>query len=115
MTRRRLSPAARAAMLERQGGTCIVEGCTETRGLIEEHSTPFTWTGELPDQLMCAPHHKTKTRRDIANIAKAKRLNGTTSSQDSRRNERGFSLIRGRGFDRSLKKSMTTGEVTRRG
>jgi hypothetical protein len=114
MKRRRLSPSARAAMLERQGGTCIVEGCAETRGLIEEHSTPFTWTGELPDQLMCVAHHKAKTRRDIANIAKAKRLNGATSSQESRRKKRGFALLKGRGFDRSLKKKMN-GEVIRRG
>lgn len=96
MKRRRLSPSARAVMLKKQGGRCCVRGCTETRGLIEEHSTPFTWTGALPDQLMCVPCHKEKTRRDIKNIAKVNRLAGKTSSQVSRREKRGYSLIQGK-------------------
>lgn len=118
MKRRRLSPPARAAMLERQGGTCIVEGCTETRGLIEEHSTPFAWTGAKADQLMCAACHKAKTRIDIKNIAKVRRIaNGRT--QHDRRNERGAKLksnstLRSAGFDKSLSKKMD-GTVVKNG
>lgn len=119
MKRRRLSPSARAALLKKQDGRCCVRDCTETRGLIEEHSTPFTWTGALPDQLMCVPCHKEKTRRDVKNIAKVNRLAGKTSSQVSRREKRGRSLIQGktkidpRPFDKSLRKRMS-GKVERR-
>lgn len=72
--RRRLTPSERAALLERQGGLCVSWGCEESENLIEEHSTPYTWTGEKPDQLMCKDCHKEKTRRDIKAIAKVKRI-----------------------------------------
>lgn len=84
MKRRRLSPKARAAILEAQGGVCCVSGCGSTGPFHEEHSTPFAWTGELPDQLMCVPCHKAKTKRDVKAIAKAKRLARTQSGQRSR-------------------------------
>ncbi len=94
-------------MLERQGGCCVVWGCTEARNLIEEHSTPHTWTGEKADQLMCVPCHKIKTKRDIKAIAKVKRLQ--RGKKETKR------PIRSRGFDKSLTKSLSTGKVTRRG
>jgi hypothetical protein len=104
--RRRLTKSERAALLCAQGGLCIVWGCTESRGLIEEHSTPFTWTGAKADQLMCVPHHKEKTRRDIKAISKVKRI---------RRGKRPTKRpIRSRGFDKTKSRKMS-GEVVNRG
>jgi len=118
MKRRRLTPAERAALLTQQGGLCVTWGCTESRALIEEHSTPFTWTGAKADQLMCAACHKAKTRDDIKKIAKVRRIkNGKT--QADKRAVNGPKLrsnlkLQGRGFDRTLTKSISTGKVTRR-
>lgn len=118
MKRRRLSLSARAALLKKQDGRCCVRGCTETRGLIEEHSTPFTWTGALPDQLMCVPCHKEKTRRDIKNIAKVRRISGGKTQADKRATRgpklRSNAKLKSRGFDKSLSKKMN-GTVTRNG
>ena len=98
MKRRRLTKAARAAMLERQGGCCCVFGCTETEGLIEEHSVVFAWTGEAADQLMCPAHHKLKTALDIGRIAKVKRLRKGPKCAKRK--------IRSRGFDKTRRKKM---------
>jgi len=104
--RKRLTKAARAAMLEAQGGCCVVFGCTETTGLIEEHSTVFAWTGEQADQLMCPMHHKLKTRSDIKRIAKVRRLRKGP--------KKGKRPIRSRGFDKTKRKRMNgTVEVKR--
>ena len=106
MKRRRLSPSARAAMLERQGGLCVVWGCIESKGLIEEHSTPFTWTGELPDQLMCEAHHKEKTRKDIKAISKVKRIRKREAGETRKKRaiaSRGFDKTKTRGFDGKVK------------
>lgn len=112
MKRRRLTPRERAALLSRQGGCCCVFGCVETRDLIEEHSTPFALKAGRADQLMCKAHHAVKTRADVKGIAKAKRLSGETSSQYSRRKQKGPQL-KSRGFDKRLRKKMS-GEVVRR-
>lgn len=85
------------ALLNAQGGACCVEGCDETEGLQAEHSTPDVWRHGKPDQLMCAAHHKIKTRSDIKKIWKVKRLNGEAMSQYERRKKFG-SKLRGRGF-----------------
>jgi hypothetical protein len=103
--RARLTPRERAALLQRQGGCCVSWGCTETRGLIEEHSTPFTWTGEKADQLMCVACHKAKTRRDIKAIAKVKRLQ--RGRKPTKR------PIKSRGFDKTRSRKMN-GEVVRK-
>ena len=85
-------------MLQRQGGCCVVFGCTETTRLIEEHSTPFTWTGEKADQLMCELHHKEKTRLDIGKIAKVNRIRkGQKKSKKP---------LHSRGFDKTRRKRM---------
>jgi len=87
------------ALYTAQGGTCCVETCDETEGLIAEHSTPNALRPGKPDQLMCVACHKVKTLRDVKAIAKAKRLNGETSSQYDRRKKFG-SRLKGRGFDK---------------
>ncbi|MGE0046428.1 MAG: hypothetical protein AB7T08_11780 [Hyphomonadaceae bacterium] len=86
-------------LYEKQGRRCCVEGCTESEGLVGEHSTPQVWLWAKPDQLMCPAHHKPKTRRDIQAIWKVKRLNGEVMSQYERRKKFG-SQLRGRGFYR---------------
>lgn len=103
MNRRRLTPTERAAMLARQGGCCVVWGCTETRGLIEEHSTPFAWRADKPDQLMCVQHHKEKTKLDIKAIAKVRRI-VYKKTQFDKRKAKGGTRIKSRGFSNLRKK-----------
>ena len=107
----RLTKIERADILARQGGTCCVADCQETTNLIEEHSTPHTWTGAKADQLMCVGCHKIKTKRDIKAIAKARRIS-RGKTQFDKRAERG-SRIRSRGFDKSKRKHMD-GSVSER-
>jgi pyruvate/2-oxoglutarate dehydrogenase complex dihydrolipoamide dehydrogenase (E3) component len=103
MKRSRLTPAERAAMLARQGGCCVVWGCAGTRGLIEEHSTVHTWTGEKADQLMCVAHHKEKTKRDIKAIAKVRRI-VYKKTQFDKRKKAGGTRIKSRGFSKLWRK-----------
>lgn len=101
MRRRRLTKQERADMLERQGGCCVVFGCTETKNLIEEHSTPWVWTGEKADQLMCATHHSLKTPKDVRAIAKVKRIQKRERGEVKKKR-----AIKSRGFDRTKRKRM---------
>lgn len=86
-----LTKRERVAMLEAQGGVCCVKGCGSTGPLQGEHSTPSAWVGGKPDQLMCKPCHALKTKRDVAAIAKVKRIRGETCNGPKR-------PIRGAGF-----------------
>lgn len=86
-------------LLKAQDGQCCVKGCTRREGLIGEHSTPNAFKAGKPDQLMCAPCHKLKTRRDLKAIAKVKRLNGETMSQYERRKKFGATM-KGRRFQK---------------
>lgn len=87
-------------LYENQGRKCWVAGCTESEGLIGEHSTPQAWLRAKPDQLMCRLRHKPKTRKDIQAIWKAKLLNGEVMGQCGRRKKFG-SQLRRRGYYRS--------------
>ena len=73
------------ALLHAQGGVCCVTGCESVGPFHGEHSTPNTFRPGKPDQLMCAPCHKIKTKSDAAAIARAKRLSGETLTQHERR------------------------------
>lgn len=86
------------AMLERQHGLCATPDCMSEGPFEADHSTVNAWQPGKPDQLLCVPCHALKTKRDIKAIAKVKRLNGTTSSQYSRREKAGGSRIKGRGI-----------------
>lgn len=109
MKRKRLTKARRAEILKAQGGCCVSWGCTETRNLIEEHSTVFAWTGEQADQLMCAACHKEKTRLDMGRIAKVKRIQKREAGLTKKKRP-----IRSRGFDKTRRKKMDgTVEVKR--
>ena len=89
MTRQRLTNKEWNALLEQQGGKCCVPGCESETDLIGEHSTPNALRAGKPDQLMCASCHKIKTRNDVREIARARRLSGETSSQWGRRKKFG--------------------------
>jgi hypothetical protein len=99
--RAHLTPNEMRDMLERQGGVCFMPSCMSEGPFIGEHYTPVALgNASKPDCLLCEPCAKKKTyglRGDISNIAKVKRLNGTTSSQWSRREENG-SRLKSRGF-----------------
>lgn len=89
---------------------CCVKGCGSTGPFHEEHSTPFVWTGALPDQLMCEACHAKKTKIDQGKIAKVKRLRGETgklkraaSGKVKKIKSRGFSKDMTRGFDGTLR------------
>lgn len=96
--RRYLTPNELRDMLERQGGLCAREGCTSEGPFEADHAIVHAWEPNAkPSQLLCIPCHRSKTKLDVKAIAKSKRLNGTTSSQWSRRQERG-SKLKGAGF-----------------
>ena len=96
-----LTPNEMRDMLARQAGVCFSPDCVSEGPFIAEHWTPVALgNASKPDCLLCEPcaHRKTYgLRGDISSIAKVKRLNGTTSSQWSRRQERG-SKLKGAGF-----------------
>lgn len=79
--RQYLTDRQRREILEAQGGICCVPGCESVGPFEDEHSTPNYFAPGKPDQLMCIPHHKEKTRRDKRAIAKSKRIEGKTRSQ----------------------------------
>ena len=100
MKRRRLGKIERATIFARQGGCCV--SCSETVGLIEEHSVVFVWTGEKADQLMCVPCHKEKTRKDIKAISKVKRIQKKARGETKKKRKiagRGFNKTKTKGFD----------------
>lgn len=83
--RQRLTADETAALLKMQGGFCCVPGC-DSRGPFEgEHSTPNAFKPGKPDQLMCIPCHKIKTREDKAKIAKVKRIRRRIETGRSRK------------------------------
>lgn len=97
MNRRYLTANELRDMLDRQHGLCAREGCNSEGPFEADHSTPHAWDNKKPDQLLCIACHRAKTKLDVKAIAKAKRLNGTTSSQWSRRQANG-SKLQGAGF-----------------
>ena len=90
--RGKLTKSEWADMLTAQGGTCCVEGCASTGPFHGEHANPNYYKPGKPDALMCVPCHKVKTKRDKADIARTRRLNGETLSQAERRRRFGPSL-----------------------
>lgn len=93
----RLTAREYELLLAKQNGMCCVRGCKNRERLIAEHSTPKAIWPRKPDQLMCTPCHKVKTRGDMKLINKLKRLSGRTLTQYDRRKLYGPTL-RGPGF-----------------
>ena len=73
------------ALLDAQRGMCCVSGCENTGPFHGEHSTPNAIRPGKPDQIMCIPCHKIKTKIDNSETARSKRLSGETMSQSERR------------------------------
>lgn len=92
MTRAYLTKREWSALLEQQNGKCCVAGCESEGPFHGEHSSPAALTGGKPDQLMCIPCHRVKTKRDVREIARAKRLSGETLSQYERRRRFGSTM-----------------------
>lgn len=96
MIRRYLTPRELQALLARQNGMCAVPGCGSEGPFEADHSTVHAWDNKKPDQLLCVPCHKKKTKRDIKNIAKVNRITGKTRSQWN--GDRKGRKIQGAGF-----------------
>jgi 5-methylcytosine-specific restriction endonuclease McrA len=74
--RKAMTPARRKRCLEANGNVCAYEGCVSTDRLEIDHIVPLALNGKDEDSNLiplCYVHHKEKTRRDIWQIAKAKR------------------------------------------
>lgn len=101
-------------MLTAQGGVCAVTGCDSAGPFHADHSTPHALAGGKPDQLLCVPCHKAKTRTDVREIARAKRLAGETETQFERRkrlkSEGKHRPIQGRGFQKK-RRARTAAEI----
>lgn len=74
-----------AFLVRRDGERCAWPDCTETRGLEVDHRVPLWAVADLPDDerrpyygprnlwLLCATHHKAKTREEAAQRAARRR------------------------------------------
>jgi 5-methylcytosine-specific restriction endonuclease McrA len=74
--RKAMTPARRKRILEANDNVCALDGCDISHGLEIDHIIPLALGGADDDCQMvplCREHHKEKTRRDIWQIAKAKR------------------------------------------
>lgn len=74
---RRMTPARRKRIIERDGGACVRTGCeTPTDRLEVDHIVALELGGKDADwncETLCYGHHKQKTRVDQGLIAKARR------------------------------------------
>lgn len=96
MTRRYLTSNDMRAMLQRQGGVCASPECMSEGPFEADHSTVHAWDDKKPDQLLCVPCHRRKTKSDIKRIAKVNRIVGKTRSQWN--GDRNSKPIKGAGF-----------------
>lgn len=106
MMRRYLTDAERRELLLRQHGLCAAPNCLSEGPFEADHTIPHVWDDKKPDQLLCVPCHRAKTKRDVKAIAKVKRI--VRGPKQPKRK------LRSRGFDKSLSKKMN-GEVIRNG
>lgn len=104
-----LTKKEKAERTDIQGGLCFVFGCDQPIA-IWEHWTPVAMgNDQKPDCGLCKAHAAEKTKRDVANIAKVKRIRKREAGETKKKRK-----IAGRGFDKTLKKDMTTGRVSKR-
>jgi hypothetical protein len=99
-----LTPKERKTMAERQGGLCFSFGCTGKPAVAEHWVCVALGNDQKPDCLLCKPCADAKTKRDIAAIAKVKRLQ--RGKKPTKR------PIPSRGFDKRFKRRID-GTVTR--
>lgn len=103
--RKYLTKREHDALLLNQGGLCASWGCTSTGPFHADHHIPNAWEPGKPSQLLCIPCHKAKTKLDVKNIAKVKRL-----QKGPKKSKR---PMRSRGFDKTKSKKMD-GSVVRK-
>lgn len=99
--RQYLTPKEWRDLFEKQDRKCAL--CPDERGPFEaDHETPNYYKPGKPDQILCVACHKAKSREQLPDINRTKRLNGEYGSQRTRREERKASgkppLLQGRGF-----------------
>lgn len=105
-----LTKNERKAMAERQGGLCFTFGCIG-KPVIGEHFTPVALgNDQKPDCLLCKDCADAKTKRDIAAIAKVKRLR-----RGKRPSKRPLKSRNDLKKHPRLKKQLGTGKVVARG
>ena len=100
-TTRSMSPARRVRIITRDGGKC--RKCPNADGpFIIDHISPLWISGDDSDGnlwTLCADCNKPKTARDMATIAKSKRILGITKTGPKRK-------IPSRPFDTRFKKKL---------
>lgn len=107
--RQRFSPRDVASVFIKCDGRCA--SCREKvqlDGYAIDHIQALDHLGkhELKNwQLLCRPCHAVKTASDVKASAKGRRLRNECG-QAKRRAERGGSMIKSRGFDKTLRKRM---------
>lgn len=111
MKRRYLTDCERFDMLAYQNGRCAVCNDDLAPGQYEfDHSVPVALGNDAkPDQAICVPCHRAKTKRDVAGIAKARRLHRSFVLGE-RKSKR---PIPSRGFSKAWRRRMD-GSVERR-
>ena len=90
------------AQLARQGGLCASWGCTSSGPFHADHHIPNAWEPGKPSQLLCIPCHKAKTKQDVKNIAKVKRIRKREAGETKKKRPipgRGFDKTKTKGFD----------------
>jgi len=102
-----LTKNERKAMIDAQGGLCFTTGCTRAPEIAEHWTCVALGNDQKPDCMLCGPCADAKTKRDIAAIAKVKRLQ--RGPRESKR------PIRSRGFDKSRTKKFDGTVVVRNG
>lgn len=113
MTKRRLSRKQKDAVIARFDGRCA--NCGEGGIPLEvDHRIPIWTSGREDDdnlEPLCRPCHSAKTKADVHDIAKIKRLSAKHNGTKTRR--KWSRKIEGRGFDKRLSKKLS-GEVVPR-
>lgn len=103
-----MTPARRKRLTEEGGSVCAYPGCEVKERLELDHIIALDLGGKDADsnlQLLCAEHHRKKSRLDMKLIAKGRRI---------RRREAGEkkpSRLVNRGFDKTLRRKFD-GTVT---
>lgn len=109
--RKAIPRAWKEAALARTGGTCARLECEVTVGLEFDHMLALGLQGKHAAENiepLCGPHHLAKTKRDMAMIARSKRLAGETCTGKPAR------PLQGRGFGNRTRKFDGTISPTRK-
>ncbi len=86
---------------ERQNNVCFLENCNEPIAVFE-HWTPVAMgNADYPDCGLCKGHAAEKTKRDVANIAKVKRIRKREAGETKTKRK-----IQSPGFRKDVRKKM---------